>query len=453
MSEDGAGNTSLPARFRKAVTGNPPGRHRKLRRATIAGVPAIMAVAGAIPAFMNSTSSGQSAPLPSRILCGSWQKCDGHGYDSYHYGAHEYTPYWRMSPGDQCTNYAAFVEAAVYRARTPSFLLGNGGQWAYSAATHGVTVNHSPSVGAVAEWDPGSVGMGGYGHVAVVEEVGPGDKYIVISQQHMGGVADYNWTRINRYNPTGQWQTWPSNFIHFRIPRRADIGFYNSRTGAYSLRYSQTRGPANRTGRVPLAGAVPLTGDWTGSGLDSVGFYNPRYGTFHLPGAGAGGRTILTMLGTPRLKPLAGDWKGSGRDGIGFYDPKTGTFGLRQSQKAGPPDVKFIFGRPGMIPLAGDWNGDGRDGVGYYNPRTGIFNLRNSLSHGPAWVSFRFGPPHMVPVAGNWSGTGRRDSVGYYDPKTGMFYLRDRLSTGPATTVAKFGPAGMVPLAGQWFGA
>ncbi len=107
--------------------------------------------------------------------------------------------YWRMSPGDQCTNYAAFVESTVYHVAAPSYLLGNGGQWAYLAAAHGVLVNHTPSVGAVAEWDGGTFGMGSLGHVGVVEAVGPQDSYIVISQQHMGGLNGYNWTLIKAH--------------------------------------------------------------------------------------------------------------------------------------------------------------------------------------------------------------------------------------------------------------
>lgn len=427
-------------------------RLTRLRRLTMTGVPAVMAIGIAFPMLTSGTQAGPSVAMPSRILCGSWARCDARGFDSYGYAAHMYRAYWRMSAGDQCTNYAAYVEATVYHAATPAFLLGNGGQWGYTAAAHGVTVNHVPSVGAVAVWTAGAPGMGSIGHVGVVEQVGPHGKYIVISQQHMGGVADYNWTKIKFYNPGNLWQSWPNQFIHFRIPRRADVGYYNPATRGYALRYSQTAGPANRTGRLGLKGSVPLLGDWRGTGRPSFGYYNPTYGTFHLLGARAKAGAIKATFGPARMRPLVGDWRGTGRDGIGYYNPKTAMFYLRQTLKGGPALVKFTFGKPGMIPLAGDWNGSGKDGVGYYNPRTGIFNLRTALSHGPAWVSFRFGPPHMIPVVGNWTGAGTKDGVGYYNPRTGTFYLKDRLSTGPADAVVRFGPAHMVPLTGEWFG-
>jgi hypothetical protein len=437
MPEACAGNISLPARIRARFA-----RRQGLRRLTVTGLPAVMAVGGILPVLTDGSSVQPSYSLPSRIMCAGWQRCDTRGYDSYGYSAH----------GDECTNYAAYVESTVYHVATPSYLLGNGGQWAYTAAAHGVKVNHTPTVGAVAEWDGGTFGIGPMGHVGVVEAVGPHDKYIVISQQHMGGADGYNWTLIKAHRSADAWQEWPSHFIHFRIPRRAEVGYFNPRSDTFGLRDSLTPGPAGQTGHLGFKGVVPLIGDWRGGGTDAMGYYDPRYATFHLLGAGTRGSTIKARFGLPHMIPLAGDWKGTGRDGIGFYDPATGTFYLRQSQKYGPADEKFTFGPPHMIPLAGDWNGDGKDGIGYYNPKTGIFNLRNTLSHGRYAVSFHFGPPHMIPIVGIWSGRDRHDGVGYYNPWTGRFYLRDRAVKGGADAIIRFGQPRMTPLAGVWFG-
>ena len=71
-----------------------------------------------------------------------------------------------------------------------------------TAAAHGVAVDHTPTVGAVAEWDDGTAGIGGPGHVGVVEAVGRvGDRidWIDVSQQHIDSDADgYDWERIYR---------------------------------------------------------------------------------------------------------------------------------------------------------------------------------------------------------------------------------------------------------------
>ena len=425
---------------------------RRTRAIAASGLPAVLTVGGLIPILTNGATPALSPSYqPSTVVCSGWRHCDARGLNSYGYAARAWRSYWRMSPGDQCTNYAAYVESAVYHVREPRFLLGNGGQWAGTAAAHGVLVNHRPSVGAVAEWNGGTFGIGPVGHVGVVEAVGPHGSYIIVSQQHMGGVRDdYEWTLIKAHRPANQWQPWPSHFIHFPIPRRTALGYFNPRSASFGLRYSLTAGPAGSTGHLGFRGVVPLVGNWRGGRTDGTGYYDPRYATFHLMRAGAHGRNIKARFGPKHMIPLVGDWKGSGKDGIGYYNPATGAFYLRQSQRFGPADYTFKFGPPQMIPLVGDWNGNGKDGVGYYNPRTGIFNVRNALRHGPPAESFRFGPPHMIPIAGNWSGIGRHDGIGYYNPWAGTFHLRNRASKGPASTVIRFGPPHMIPIAGDW---
>lgn len=447
MSEDRFGVTGRITQRRQRLAAKLNKRNRRLL--TMAGIPMAIA-AGAVPVLIAHSSANSAASRPSRELCTGWARCSSHGYPSYKYQARGWQSYWRMSPGDQCTNYAAFVESTVYHVKEPGYLLGNGGQWAATAAAHGVLVNHTPSVGAVAEWNSGSFGIGGFGHVAVVEAVGPHDSYILISQQHISAERnDYDWTKIKAHYPANEWQEWPSYFIHFRIPRRADVGYYNPHTGLANLRYSQTSGPANSKPRIGRGSVIPLVGNWRGKG-DRLGFYNPKFGTFHLFKAGTGRhQNKVFKFGPAHMVPIVGDWTGAGHDGIGYYDSKTGRFYLRENLSGGQPLRAFKFGPAGMRPIAGDWNGGGRDGVGYYNPKTGVFAVRNALRPGPAYRKFRFGPPHMIPVVGAWK-AGRWDGIGYYNRWTGTFYLRDGLSNGKLYAVVRFGPRRMIPLIGVW---
>ena len=59
-----------------------------------------------------------------------------------------------------------------------------------------------------------------------------------------------------------------------------------------------------------------------------------------------------------------GDWTGSGQDSVGLYDPATSVLYFRCSNTAGPADVAlFVYGpanTPGWTPLAGHWAGDGQ---------------------------------------------------------------------------------------------
>jgi surface antigen len=87
--------------------------------------------------------------------------------------------------------------------------------WPQSAALHGALVNNSPTVGSVAEWDGGSSGIPYPGHVAIVEAIGPRDSYIVISQQNVADVNDFDWIRINSDGLGNEWEQWPSHFVHF----------------------------------------------------------------------------------------------------------------------------------------------------------------------------------------------------------------------------------------------
>jgi len=148
-------------------------------------------------------------------LCDGYAQCSTGGYTTHGYQNHSSTSYWGMEAGDECTNYAAFVESTVYGVATPGYRLGNGGEWATSAAAHGVEVNGTPTVGSVAEWNAGDYGMGEFGHVAIVEAVDSG--YIEVSQQNI--VTDtngYDWERINDGSPSNEWEPWPDHFIHFK---------------------------------------------------------------------------------------------------------------------------------------------------------------------------------------------------------------------------------------------
>ena len=127
--------------------------------------------------------------------------------------------FWRMYAGNNCTNYAAYAESTAFGAPAPSYLLGNAGQWAASAAAHGVPVNGTPAVGAVAEWDGGAPGMGTAGHVAVVERVRLSGSCIVISQQAIGSDPDgYDWTRINTAPQQASGRSGPATSSTSRAP-------------------------------------------------------------------------------------------------------------------------------------------------------------------------------------------------------------------------------------------
>ena len=161
-------------------------------------------------------------------LCDGYAACTAAGFPSHGYAAHAQTSYWMMSAGDECTNYTAYVEQTLYGVKSPGYPLGDGGVWAQTAAGNGIVVDHTPTVGAVAQWDDGAAGIDGPGHVGVVEAVGRVGRrigWIDISQQHIDSDVDgYDWERIAAHGASSKWEPWPSHFIHFNgRPTRARL--------------------------------------------------------------------------------------------------------------------------------------------------------------------------------------------------------------------------------------
>jgi len=200
---------------------------------TIAIDTPIASAAGTRPAASPIPEPDPPLPKPrpaaaSEVLCAGYSQCNSGPYTTYNYQNEEDTLYWRDTGNDgvECTNFAAYVESKVYGVATPTYGLGVARDWAGNAADHGVTVNQTPTVGSVAQWYANDQDIGGDGHVAIVQQVGPND--IIVSQD--------NWT-VGSGQPTVVWmkiydgqlnraqgEPWPDNFIHFsgtRFPSTA----------------------------------------------------------------------------------------------------------------------------------------------------------------------------------------------------------------------------------------
>jgi surface antigen len=153
------------------------------------------------------------AQAEGTVLCAGYSACSADGFTDHGYQAAESISWWRMYPGDNCTNYVAYVESQTFGVPTPDYLLGNADQWAANAAAQGVQVDTTPTVGSVAYW-AGGPEIGGDGHVAIVEDVGPQGSYIDVSESGMGQSDDgFDWVRL--YPDAESYLPYPDKFIHF----------------------------------------------------------------------------------------------------------------------------------------------------------------------------------------------------------------------------------------------
>ncbi len=186
---------------------------RSPHRGSSAARATLLAVAAMLSALTLWCTTG-TAQADTSLLCAGYTPCNTQSYTTHTYEYAADQSWWSMYPGVNCTNYAAFVESQVYRVPTPGLLLGDAYEWGERAAQDGIPVDQTPTVGSVAVWGADAPGMGGDGHVGVVEAIGPDGGYIDVSQSGMGTANDgYSWERV--YRDSSSWESWPSSFIHF----------------------------------------------------------------------------------------------------------------------------------------------------------------------------------------------------------------------------------------------
>jgi hypothetical protein len=187
-----------------------------------------------------------------------------------------------------------------------------------------------------------------------------------------------------------------------------------------------------------VAGDIPITGDWNGSGTTKVGVYRPSNGLFVLDYDGDGqftGADRAYNLGVgidPTDVPVVGDWNGDGKTKVGLF--RQGYFWILDTNGNGVfqqgVDQTFAFGGvAGDVPVVGDWNGSGTSKIGLL--RQGFFWILDANGNGSldnvngvgGDQAFAFGGiAGDVPVVGDWNGDGK-SKVGMF--RSGFFWVLD----------------------------
>ncbi len=184
-----------------------------------------------------------------------------------------------------------------------------------------------------------------------------------------------------------------------------------------------------------------------------TGLVDPSQGRWFLYD-GSGGLVSSFYFGNPGDYPFMGDWDGDGVETPGLYRQSDGYVYLRNSNTAGPGEIKFFFGNPGDVPIAGDFNNDGFDTVSIYRPSNQTFYIINKLGKndgglGAAEFSYVFGNPGDKPFVGDFDGDGV-ETVGLHRESTGLVYFRNTHTQGNADAQFIFGDPGDKIIAGDW---
>lgn len=232
---------------------------------------------------VDATTAPASASVTQ--LCEGYAGCADEGMSNAGYRAVNDTMFWRMYPGHNCTNYAAYrmVRAGMANIR-PWSGEGNASNW--GRANRSIT-DGTPAVGAVAWWDAYAGPAGSSGHVAYVEQVLSPD-VVIVSQDSWRG--EFSWARVVRGSGS-----WPSGFIHFHdapltnTARPALSG--TPKVGATLSSSPGTWSPGDATIRY----------QWKANGVDIPGATTPSLTLrASMLGARIAVRTTATKLGYPK---------------------------------------------------------------------------------------------------------------------------------------------------------
>lgn len=111
---------------------------------------------------------------------------------------------------------------------------------------------------------------------------------------------------------------------------------------------------------------VPVAGDWTGRGTTAVGLFRPSTGEWFLDKNankswnGCAKDLCIVSFGMTGDLPISGDWTGTGVSRIGVFRPSTGQWFLDRNGNGkwdGPQLDIYVagFGQAGDIPVVGSW--------------------------------------------------------------------------------------------------
>lgn len=142
--------------------------------------------------------------------------------------------------------------------------------------------------------------------------------------------------------------------------------------------------------RYGTDGDMAIAGDWTGTGVTTIGVF--RQGVWYLDVDGDGKWStgdILVHYGQSGDLPVVGDWTGDGVKKLGVFRKGTWYLDVNNDHILDSRDKVIHLGEAGDLPVVGDWTGDGVD-------KPGIYRAARSAGNGQppaATTQTRLAPP------------------------------------------------------------
>jgi hypothetical protein len=217
--------------------------------------------------------------------------------------------------------------------------------------------------------------------------------------------------------------------------------------------------------------ALPVVGDWNGSGVTKLGMFASDSSEWFLDANGNGiwdGCEVdicSQAFGAPTDLPVVGQWNRRAEDRIAIFRAGENKWHLdvNGNENLDPCKIDKCSGlsiyQNGDVPVAGDWTGRGATQLGLFRASTGEWFLDRNGNR--KWNGCKkdlcigsFGMSGDIPVAGDWNGTGKT-KIGVFRPSTGEWFL-DRngngIWDGPVLDLylSGYSQAGDLPVIGRW---
>jgi hypothetical protein len=221
---------------------------------------------------------------------------------------------------------------------------------------------------------------------------------------------------------------------------------------------------------VPIGDVV--YGDWTGDGTVKIGIYSK--GTWYLDMIGNGvwdGGVVDKVIpsfgvGVPDAIPVTGDWDGSGKTKIGIFSNGIWYLDMKGDGKwdGGIVDKiipNFGVGLSNAMPVTGDWDNSGVTKIGVYSNGTWYLDMdgngkwesadtaiTGSLGLDSLYLLRRSGPTGPAGSQGSRGLTGPAGATGVAGPAGSQGSQGLQGLTGPAGAAGAAGSAGLQGLQG-----
>ena len=126
--------------------------------------------------------------------------------------------------------------------------------------------------------------------------------------------------------------------------------------------------------------------------------------------------------GTEEQVPVTGDWNGNGIRSIGTFEAGRWNLDLNGDGRFDSEDATAKFGTTGDIPVVGDFDGDGVEEIAIYRAGTWMIDSNGNNELDATDRTFQMGTAADTPVVGDWDGDGVDEPALYRESKLDDVY-------------------------------